>query len=81
VAGFGDLLGVAAHLGATATSGVTQFVPLLSKGPGIDSVPVRPVLGGTGTCATGIKTDQRGLTRPSGPGCDMGAIERRPTDP
>ena len=79
--GFGDLLGVAAHLGAIATSGVTQFVPLLSKSPGIDTVSVRPVLGGAGTCATSVKTDQRGVTRPSGPGCDIGAIERRPGDP
>lgn len=81
VPGFGDLLGVAAHLGTIATSGATQFVPLMSKSPGIDRVSVRPVLGGAGTCATSIKADQRGVARPSGPGCDIGAIERRPGDP
>jgi hypothetical protein len=80
VPGSGDLLGVAAHLGTIATHGVTQFVPLLPKSPGIDRVPVRPTLGGVGTCVTNVKTDQRGMTRPVGPGCDIGAIERRPGD-
>lgn len=32
----------------------------------------------TGICATGVTTDQRGVVRPIGSGCDIGAVEYQP---
>jgi len=39
--------------------------PLLPGSPAIDA----------GACVAGITTDQRGVSRPSGDGCDIGAYE------
>jgi Right handed beta helix region len=61
------------QLGPLAANGGPT--PTLLPQPGsplIDAIPV-------GSCqsdgAAGITSDQRGLTRPQGPGCDIGAVE------
>jgi hypothetical protein len=60
-------------LGALANNGGGTSTRLPQPGsPLIDAIP-------TGSCqadgASGITTDQRGVTRPQGPGCDIGAVE------
>ncbi len=45
--------------------GTTPLYPLVSGSPAIDAVE----------CATNVTTDQRGVTRPQGTGCDIGAFE------
>ena len=51
----------------------------LPHGDVIDAIPS----GTPGLCdsSTASATDQRGLPRPSGAGCDIGAVERQPGDP
>ena len=56
------LLGVLGDYG-----GDTQTLPLLPGSPALDA-------GDAGACLT---TDQRGVTRPQGSGCDIGAFESR----
>jgi hypothetical protein len=51
---------------ATANGGPTPTIALPSASPAIDLIPVAE-------CATPV--DQRGLPRPSGAGCDVGAFE------
>jgi|GEM_PF-1493956 len=54
-------------LGRLANNGgFTQTHALLPGSPAIDS----------GTCVDAPDTDQRGVSRPQGPACDMGAYER-----
>jgi hypothetical protein len=53
--------------------GLTQTFPLLPGSPAVDAVPLDKC-----TLADGISpmiVDQRGVTRPQGKGCDMGAYE------
>jgi hypothetical protein len=50
--------------------GPTQTIALLSGSPAIDTIAA-----GTNGCGTTIATDQRGVTRPQGSGCDTGAFE------
>jgi hypothetical protein len=62
--GPGDLPGVAPLLGPLANNGgPTDTHALLAGSPAIDA---------GGICAP---TDQRGVTRPQGPACDIGAFE------
>ena len=56
--------------GLVPNGGPTSTIALLSKSPAIDVIPP-----GTNGCGTGITTDQRGVTRPFGAGCDVGAYE------
>ena len=63
-------------LGLTATDIVTSATGLgpLAEGvhvPGVDSLARNAIP--AGECATG--SDQRGIPRPQGTGCDIGAIE------
>lgn len=54
--------------------------PLASNGgPTLTHLPLtgNPAIDG-GACVAGISTDQRGLGRPYGPTCDVGAVEVRP---
>jgi hypothetical protein len=60
-------------LGPLANNGGPTQTRLPQSGsPLIDAIP-------TASCqadgASGITTDQRGVTRPQGPGCDIGAVE------
>jgi hypothetical protein len=61
------------NLGPLANNGGNTETRLPQPGsPLIDAIP-------TASCqadgAAGITTDQRGVTRPQGPGCDIGAVE------
>jgi CSLREA domain-containing protein len=51
--------------------GPTKTIALKKGSPAIDAIPK-----GTNGCGTEIKEDQRGVKRPQGPGCDIGAFER-----
>jgi len=64
-------------LGALAANGgpTPTHLPLAGS-PLLDRIPV----GTAGTCAVAT-TDQRGEPRPAGPSCDVGAVERQPSDP
>lgn len=50
--------------------GTTQTILPQSGSPAIDAIP-----NGTNGCGTTITTDQRGIKRPQGSGCDVGAAE------
>lgn len=52
-----------------ANGGPTQTMALLAGSPAIDAIPVA-------SCAVG--TDQRGVSRPQGSSCDIGAFELQP---
>jgi CSLREA domain-containing protein len=68
VAAAGDRTDQAPLLGPLAgNGGATATHALLAGSPAID--------GGSAVCPA---TDQRGIGRPQGPGCDIGAFERQP---
>jgi CSLREA domain-containing protein len=52
--------------------GPTQTIALLQGSPAINAIPKA-----TNGCGTEIKTDQRGVKRPQGPGCEIGAFEKK----
>lgn len=56
--------------GLANNGGPTQTIALLSGSTAIDTIPP-----GTNGCGTSIPTDQRGISRPQGSGCDTGAFE------
>lgn len=56
--------------GLVSNGGPTLTVALLSGSPAVDLIPQ-----GTNGCGTTITTDQRGVARPHGGGCDVGAYE------
>jgi Right handed beta helix region len=59
------------NLGPLADNGgLTKTHALLSGSPAVDRIPQ-----GTNGCGTTITTDQRGVSRPQGIGCDIGAYE------
>ena len=69
LAGPGDLNNVPAGLdpgGLQNNVGTTQTIALLPGSPAIDKVP-------SSDCT--VATDQRGISRPQGPACDMGSFE------
>ena len=66
--------------GLGASGDITDSNPLLGALREIDGSMVYPLRAGSpaigaGICIPGIETDQRGLTRPQGDGCDIGAYE------
>jgi hypothetical protein len=64
-----DLLGKDPKLGKLSNNGgPTQTLALLRGSPAIDAVPVSACL---------VHVDQRGVKRPQGPRCDIGAYERQ----
>jgi uncharacterized repeat protein (TIGR01451 family)/CSLREA domain-containing protein len=60
--------------GLQNNGGPTQTIALEPGSPAIDAIP--PGING---CGTTIMTDQRGISRPQGAGCDIGAFELAPT--
>jgi len=70
--GTGDLApGTAPLLGSLASNGgLTQTELPQTGSPLVDAIPTADCGAGVG-----ITTDQRGVTRPQGPGCDVGAVE------
>jgi hypothetical protein len=64
-----DKRNLAAKLGLLGSNGgPTQTIPLLAGSPALDAIP-------KAQCPTA--RDQRGVKRPQGPRCDIGAYERR----
>jgi hypothetical protein len=67
-AGTGDLQNTNPQLASALANngGPTSTLALLDSSPAIDKIP-------TSVCA--VTTDQRGVSRPQGPACDIGAFE------
>ena len=59
--------------GLSSAGGPTQVVVPLPGSPAVDAIA--PNVNG---CGTSLTTDQRGATRPTGAGCDIGAVEFPP---
>jgi predicted outer membrane repeat protein len=70
----------------TATGDVIETLPLLGRLADVEGALLYPLLEDSpaidaGQCQPGLTTvDQRGLTRPQGEGCDVGAYEREPDE-
>ena len=58
--------------GLQNNGGPTQTIALLSTSPAVDAIPVGSC---TDTSGNRVTTDQRGVSRPQGPACDIGAYE------
>jgi hypothetical protein len=52
--------------------GPTKTIALLKGSPALNAIPEA-----TNGCGTEITTDQRGVSRPQGKGCDIGAFEKK----
>jgi len=66
-----DRIGVSPKLDALhANGGPTETMALKSASPAVNAVP---------KSACTVKTDQRGVHRPQGPKCDIGAYELKPS--
>jgi uncharacterized repeat protein (TIGR01451 family) len=59
--------------GLQDNGGPTRTIALQSGSPAIDAIP-----SDVNGCGTTITTDQRGVSRPQGSGCDVGAFELVP---
>jgi CSLREA domain-containing protein len=57
--------------GLQNNGGPTKTIRILQGSPATSVIPK-----GENGCGTEIKTDQRGVKRPKGPGCDIGAFEK-----
>jgi len=71
----GDLNSTAAGLdpnGLRNNGGPTETIALLPTSAAVNAVPVGAC---TDTSAAPVKTDQRGVLRPQGPACEIGAFE------
>lgn len=74
----GDLNSTAPGLsssGLANNGGTTETVALVAGSPAINAIPVSPVNDCTDTNGNVVTTDQRGVRRPQGSGCDIGAYE------
>ncbi|HEY4046915.1 MAG TPA: choice-of-anchor Q domain-containing protein [Acidobacteriaceae bacterium] len=58
--------------GLQNNGGPTQTIALLPASPAVDAIPVANC---TDTQGNPVTTDQRGVSRPQGKGCDIGAYE------
>ena len=80
--GTGDINSTPAGLDPTGlqyNGGPTQTIALLTTSAAVDAIPVSPVNYCTAVDGgTPIATDQRGVTRPHGSACDIGAFEFAP---
>jgi hypothetical protein len=72
-----DVTNAATYLGPLANNGspTTQTIALLPGSTAINAIPVTPVNECTDAFGNPVTTDQRGVTRPQGTGCDIGAFE------
>jgi hypothetical protein len=57
--------------GLQNNGGPTKTISLLEGSPTINAIPES-----TNGCCTEVTTDQRGVERPQGKGCDIGAFEK-----
>jgi hypothetical protein len=79
----GDLNNTPAGLdpsGLQNNGGPTKTIALLPGSPAVDAIPVSPVNYCTDRTGMPVTTDQRGVTRPQGPACDIGAFELEQAD-
>ena len=58
--------------GLANNGGPTQTIALMKGSPAINAIPQ-----GTNGCGTEVTTDQRGVKRPQGNKCDVGAFEKK----
>jgi len=78
--GIGDMNSTPAglNLSSQANGGPTPTIELTAISPAVDAIPVSPTNYCTGIDGgTPLATDQRGVARPQGFGCDIGAYERK----
>jgi len=61
--------------GLQDNGGPTRTIQLLASSPALDAVPLEACT----DAGAALTTDQRGVTRPQGAGCDIGAFERVPS--
>ena len=61
--------------GLQHNGGPTETIALLPTSPAVNAIPVTPMNECTDAFGNPVKTDQRGVPRPQGPGCDIGAYE------
>jgi hypothetical protein len=71
-----DVTGAATYLGPLKNNGgPTSTIALLTGSTAINAIPVSPTDECTDAFGNPVLTDQRGVTRPQGTGCDIGAFE------
>ena len=63
---------------SVSNGGPTQTIALLPTSPAVDAIPAANC---TDTNGNPVETDQRGVARPQGVGCDVGAFELVPAVP
>jgi uncharacterized protein YjbI with pentapeptide repeats len=68
----GDLQNTSANLGPLAANGG----PTQTYLPSIGSAAIGAIALGVNGCGTTLSSDQRGVGRPQGSGCDIGAVEQ-----
>ena len=61
--------------GLQNNGGPTETIALLSTSPAVNAIPVAPANECTDAFGSPVTTDQRGVPRPQGSGCDIGAYE------
>jgi hypothetical protein len=61
--------------GLQNNGGPTKTIALLPTSPAVDAIPITPTNECTDTSGKPVTTDQRGVSRPQGKGCDIGAYE------
>jgi hypothetical protein len=74
----GDLNNTPAGLdpaGLKNNGGPTQTIGLLATSPAVDAITLSPTNDCTDVSGNPVTTDQRSVTRPQGPACDIGAFE------
>lgn len=59
--------------GLQNNGGPTKTIALLPGSPAVDAIPAS-----ISGCGTSVTSDQRGISRPQGAGCDIGAFELKP---
>ena len=61
--------------GLQNNGGPTQTIALLATSPAVDAIPLSPTNYCTDVGGNPVTTDQRGIARPQGSACDIGAFE------